>query len=349
MKQTICLRLNEIGIFFLMLFSFQEAAAQYPPQAGMPGSTAIPRQSPRFTGWADHAELQRGWINIADKSLGKVSAGTEAQAIGPADFQVVSLGDSGVITLRFDAPLYNGPGPDFAVFENGFRHPGDSALAFLEFAFVEVSDNGRDFYRFPAYYKGQEEVQIAGAGEFIDARQVHNLAGKYLGGFGTPFDLEDLAHIPGLNLNQITHVRLVDVIGRIDSLGSLDSEGRRINDPYPTDFPVGGFDLDAVGALYQQGRFPSGLSQDLSGQNPLCRAFPNPCRGELILEMDPGQEWEVHCVDPMGRIHRPSLLPLSPGRYLLDLRPWGPGGYLIHFNRQTGESWTEKIIYSSLP
>lgn len=340
---------REMVLLFLLVFPFQAILAQYPPQAGLSGTTAVPRHSPRFTGWADRAQLERGWLNIADKSLGKVSAGEGSLALGPADFQVVSLGDSGVITLEFDAPLYNGPGPDFAVFENGFRDPLDSTRAFLEFAFVEVSDNGRDFYRFPAAYRGDTLTQVAGAGEFLDARHVHNLAGKYIGGYGTPFDLEELDSFSGLNIQHITHIRLVDVIGSLGAQGSRDAQGRKINDPYPTDFPVGGFDLDAVGAFYQQGRFPSGLPAVTGNQRPY-RLYPNPCAGLLFLEGEPGADWLVEGIDPLNRSLGPiPLTALGSGRYQLDLGAGVPGIYHILIRLQSGEQWTEKIIYTSMP
>ena len=35
------------------------------------------------------------------------------------------------------------------------------------------------------------------------------------------------------------------------TLGTRDAEGHLINDPYPTDYETGGFDLDAVGVLNQ--------------------------------------------------------------------------------------------------
>jgi hypothetical protein len=44
-------------------------------------------------------------------------------------------------------------------------------------------------------------------------------------------------------------VRIVDVVGSL-TLGSVDSLGNVVNDPYPTAFASGGFDLDAVGVLH---------------------------------------------------------------------------------------------------
>ena len=76
---------------------------------------------------------------------------------------------------------------------------------------------------------------------------IDGLAGKYRVGFGTPFDLADLRGVdPSLNVDRVTHVRIIDVVG---DGSSLDSQGDPIYDPYPT---VGsaGFDLDGVAALH---------------------------------------------------------------------------------------------------
>ena len=64
-----------------------------------------------------------------------------AEALGKADDAPVSLGDGGYAVVTFDKPITNGPGYDFAVFENGLND------SFLELAFVVVSwtdwwDNG---------------------------------------------------------------------------------------------------------------------------------------------------------------------------------------------------------------
>lgn len=74
--------------------------------------------------------LTRGLQNIADPSLGSATFGAAADAIGsPTEtFGVVSLGDGGSITLTFDAGIGDGPGADFAVFENGFGVAGNTTV-----------------------------------------------------------------------------------------------------------------------------------------------------------------------------------------------------------------------------
>ncbi|MEO6738908.1 MAG: PEP-CTERM sorting domain-containing protein [Chthoniobacteraceae bacterium] len=189
-------------------------------------------------------------MNISNPGLGFASYGSGADALGPSDAEannsltVVSLGDGGRITLTFARPIANGPGADFAVFENGITDN------FLELAFVEVSSDGTNFTRFHAVSLTQTATQVGPFDQSIDPTDLYNLAGKYRVGFGTPFDLAELVGTPGLDINAVTHVRIVDVVGSIDPLyGTRDSLNNLINDPWPTAFDTGGFDLDAVGVL----------------------------------------------------------------------------------------------------
>ena len=266
----------------------------FPPAAGQPGSDAIASTDPRFKGWATSVvNLTRGWDDVADP-FAPVTYGGASSAVGPADllnpqsqpewgtagpFPVVSLGDGGSITLAFATPIADGPGPDFAVFENSLND------SFLELAFVEVSSDGLHFFRFPAVSCTQVDTQIPGEGS-LNPRNLKNLAGKYRGTYGTPFDLAELSSVsPLLNVGAVTRVRVIDVVGSIQSgFASLDSTGRRINDPYPTPYETGGFDLDAVGVLNQtpttfaawvasNAPWPDG--QSLAGSDPDGDGSPN--------------------------------------------------------------------------
>lgn len=221
--------------------------------AGPYTEPGIASTDPNIKGWATGvAQLTRGPIDIADPSGSLASYGIGGDALGPADgtLNVVSLGDGGSITLTFATPIANGPGADLAVFENGFDTGGPF---FAELAYVEVSSNGSDFFRFPSVSLTQTQTQVETFGT-IDPTDVYNLAGKHGVLEGTPFDLQELVGVsPLLNVDAVTHVRIVDVVGRITPIGafapSLDSLGNIINDPYNTPFDVGGFDLDAVAVL----------------------------------------------------------------------------------------------------
>lgn len=243
-------RLKAIAAIVLTLNTAEIAQAEsFDPQVGLPGSLAISRDDSRFVEWASgFSDLVRGPQNIANPGGPTATVGTGAAGLGQANGSVVSLGDGGRISLSFDVPITNGPGADFAVFENGFGL--GAGLAYLELAFVEVSSNGIDFFRFDAVSLTQTSTQIGGFG-VLDASNLNNLAGKHIGGYGTGFDLEELVGVsPLLNVRSVKYVRLIDVIGTINpSLGTRDSRGNLINDPYATPFGSGGFDLDGVGVL----------------------------------------------------------------------------------------------------
>lgn len=252
------MRMPLVLMILVALATSNLLAGPYAPAAGQPGSTAIASSSQLIVDWATGFEnLVRGPIDIANPGGGLATFGTGSEALGFADANathVVSLGDGGQITLTFAHPITDGAGFDFAVFENGF------ADAFLELAFVEVSSNGSDFIRFPAVSLTQNTTQLGSFGA-LDPTNLDNLAGKYRAGFGTPFDLAQVAGLsPLVDVDQIHYVRILDVVGSINPLlGQQDSLGNLVNDPYPTAFASGGFDLDGV-AVMNRVPEPSGIA-----------------------------------------------------------------------------------------
>jgi hypothetical protein len=143
----------------------------------------------------------------------------------------------------------------------------------------------------------QTDQQIDGFGS-LDATKIHNLAGKYRQGYGTPFDLEDLIDSTDIDLNNITHVRIIDVVGSINpAYGTTDSQGNFINDLFPTPFFSGGFDLDAVGVIHEQNEV------GLSAQDELVIAvYPNPSSGVVFIRSE-SEIFQVRLVDASGRVH----------------------------------------------
>jgi hypothetical protein len=233
--------------FAVLLFSTSICFAQFPGAAGTSGSTAIFKDSSIFTNWGITCSVQRGLQQIDDLSLGYVTTGDSSMATGHADgVQVVSLGDGGSAIVGFEKPIKNGPGFDFAVFENGFIDE------FLELAFVEVSSDGVNFFRFKATSNTQTDVQMGPFDYNADATLMNNLAGKYRAMYGTPFDLEEMIGISSLNVDSILYVKVIDVVGSINpTYASYDQNNNIINEHYPTPYPQGGFDLDAVGVIHQ--------------------------------------------------------------------------------------------------
>lgn len=260
-------------VFYQMLTSV--VFGQFPPAAGQPGSTAISNDSSIFVGWATSCEIDRGGFDISNPGLGEVWFGENADATGKAEgnsVDVVSLGDGGSATLFFDTPIINGEGWDFAVFENALND------SFLELAFVEVSSDGINFYRFPSVSMTDSDVQIATFGA-VETTKINNFAGKYRQGFGTPFDLEQLEGIGGLDLNQISWVRIIDVVGSIqDAFATFDSENHKVNDPWPTPFETGGFDLDGVGVIHASS---AGFDEEEISIN----VFPNPFENSFRISL----------------------------------------------------------------
>ena len=245
--------MNKVCVFILLFVNFISFGQTFDAAAGQIGSLAIYKDSSVIVNWATGIQVTRGFLNVANPNLGVVGFGLESDALGIAEgdgTSVVSLGDGGVAVLTFSNRIANLAGPDFAVFENGF------ADDYMEFAHVEVSSDGVNYFRFPSISEIPLAIQTDNF-TFIDCRYVLNLAGKYRQGYGVPFDLEELTGIPNLDVNAITHVKLIDVIGSIDTqFGSMDDSGDLINDPYPTEFDSGGFDLDAVAVINEA---PAGL------------------------------------------------------------------------------------------
>ncbi len=243
---------TKILILFIGFTSLFQAQS-YAPQVGFFGSTALHKDAIDFVDWASNVALTRGAKDIANPANGLVNYGTSSNAIGQADNNIVSLGDGGEAVITFNHPIINGQGADFAIFENGFLEQTGSETAFLEFAFVEVSTDGVEYIRFPSVSETPSNTQISSFG-FINARNIYNLAGKYIVDYGTPFDLDDLTTLISnttVNLNEINYIKLIDVIGTINTtFASYDDNNDIINDPYPTSFNSGGFDLNAIGVIH---------------------------------------------------------------------------------------------------
>lgn len=256
---------------------------------GTDGCNAIAADDNQFVAWATSVVLTRGPQDISNPNSPLASFGDETNAIGPAtpnnSMDAVSLGDGGSALVTFERPIQNGEGPDFAVFEN------DNNGGFLELAFVEVSSDGVHFVRFPATSLTQTETQT-GSFAFTDPTFINNLAGKFQIGYGTPFDLEELADSANLNIDSIVYVRIIDVVGNIDpQYATYDAFGHIVNDPWPTDFASCGFDLTGVGVIHQK---PVGIDNH---EMPQVFAYPNPCNGTLYIINENAERVELYNVN----------------------------------------------------
>ena len=226
---------------------------------------AIASSDSLFVEWANAIDPTRTYF--APHGSTAISD-TGYNCLGDLDSDQITAGDSpGFLTVTFPTGIRNAAGHDFAVFENGFVFPSDPYL-FAELAYVEVSSNGADFARFPSIstnttWQGSFGRSFAG----YDSTNIYNLAGKHAGGYGTPFDLDDLLSddlVTGgaVDLDNIQYVKLVDIPGD----GSfLDSRGNGILDNWLTT-GTGGFDF----------RLPAG-----QGVGVINTAVPEP--GSLVL------------------------------------------------------------------
>ena len=286
--------------------------AQFAPAAGQPGTTAMHADSSAFVAWATDITVERGLMQINNPSLGYASYGPDiTDALGAPDgVSVVSLGDGGSAVLTFGSPICNGEGPDFAVFENGFENAQQSGMYFLELGFVEVSSDGVNFFRFPAITRVQTETQLGGFA-CIDPCQIHNFAGKYAAMYGTPFDLDDVEDNPLLDKNNVTHVKIIDVIGNIDpEYATYDSEDHPVNDP---------FDLDAVGVIHDIEHLAVAENEE-----ERMTIYPNPAHDVMTIETHgrASQQTIIVC-DVTGRVilttteSRINVSGLEPGVYFV--------------------------------
>ena len=141
---------------------------------------------------------------------------------------VVSLGVGGEIVLGFGGKvIVNGEGPDLIVWENAFWLGGNPETPFAELGEVSVSMDGEEWFRFPCDPLREDGYDSGCAGwrpraEF-EVCELLPLDPTMTG--GDPFDLEDLG------LDEVRFVRIRDLA----ESGASNS---------------GGFDLDAVGAVY---------------------------------------------------------------------------------------------------
>lgn len=284
---------------------------------GTDGCNAIAANDNNIVAWATNVVLTRGPQNISNPNSPLASFGDETNAIGPAtpnnSMDAVSLGDGGSALVTFERPIRNGEGPDFAVFEN------DINGGFLELAFVEVSSDGVHFVRFPATSLTQTETQVGTFG-LMDPTFINNLAGKFQIGYGTPFDLEELADSANINIDSIVYVRIIDVVGNIDpQYASYDAFGHIVNDPWPTGFASCGFDLTGVGVIHQK---PVGIE---THEMPQVFAYPNPCTGTLYIINESSERIELYNMN--GKLLE--VLENGDTQVTLNMQSYPAGLYLL--------------------
>lgn len=305
-------------------------APLFSPLGGQAGSTAINKSDVSIVNWAQGCTVTRGPQNISNGASALATYGTDANATGPATgTTLVSLGDGGNAVLTFEHSITNGLGADFAVFENGFTSDN---LLFAELAFVEVSSDGVNFFRFPAISNSSATIQNNST--YTDPQLLYNLAGSAQANYGTPFDLQELEGTVGLDISKITHVKIVDVVGSVDpAYATLDKNGNAVNDPWTTDFPSGGFDLDAVAVIHENSI--TGVISMHDKTNTLS-VYPNPAVDRVNVSfVDQTSEGILQLLDSRGNELAKETIVAGTDKVSLELSTLKQGVYILLYN---GES-----------
>jgi hypothetical protein len=144
-------------------------------------------------------------------------------------FDVLSLGVGGIIVLKSDTPILDGPGVDFIVFENAFYVDGDPKAPFAEPGEVSVSQDGERFFVFPCAKNDRADGYPGCAGVhpvFANSETNHIDPTDPATAGGDDFDLQKLG------LKWARYIRIRD----LSESGSGDSAG---------------FDLDAISIVHQ--------------------------------------------------------------------------------------------------
>lgn len=275
--------------------------AEYPEEPWQPPVRPSQQNyvNPVFLGWADEvhdykptSSVAPGW-RFSGNALGPVT-GLLDDIVSLGDLNNADLNETnpdlkkapGFLIIKFNKPVYDAPGADIVIFENGFiseHETEDGSIigeVFAELAYVEVSSDGDNYVRFPSVSRTPERVGAMGT---IRPENVYNLVGKHINAYGrswgTPFDLADLQGLEGtepgglVDLNNIRFVKIVDIPGRGDFVDSL---GHPIYDAWFT-FGSGGADIEAIGAISH----PHTYADWQRLQNTL-RLDTNPATFELI-------------------------------------------------------------------
>ena len=305
----------------LIVFTSQVLLAQYAPAAGEPNTTAIYMDSSIIVAWATGykdtlfgEDVDDQW-KTPEKALGKAQ-GTSGD--------IVCLGRSGEITFTFDAFIINQEGPDFVTFENGFSD------TFLELGWVEVSQDGINFVRFPNHSLTEEPVDAFGD---VDPTKINGYCSKYKQGYGTPFDLDSV------HLDSIRFVKLIDISGEGNA---YDSDGHIIYDPYKTTGSAG-LDIDAIGVIHA-GVLQENIKEVSKHQ---LRIYPNPAQDILQIEFHTSHIKQLVIYDLSGEMVKEINLEnySALNTYQIQVDDLKNGIYFLRIDAQKYQI-TKKLIIS---
>ncbi|HYB99179.1 MAG TPA: carboxypeptidase-like regulatory domain-containing protein [Candidatus Limnocylindrales bacterium] len=247
------------------------AAALTKPRAGDAWLDRVRAFSPGITAGF-------GADRLPDIVLGR----PEGLGADQGSLDVVSLGKGGSIVVSFDDnAVMDGPGDDLVIFENAFHAGSSEGPLFTEYAFVEVSRDGRNWLRFP--HDPQSGQGLAGQAP-VFAASSNNIDPLSQAAGGDRFD------IGALGIDLVRYVRLTDAGDEVDDYGNHSFPGTK-----------GGFDLDAAAALHSVplGRIAGVVT--MNGQ---------PLPGQVVrLRCDDETHWRRRRTRSDGRYRFARLLP----------------------------------------
>jgi hypothetical protein len=123
-----------------------------------------------------------------------------------------------------------------------------------------------------------------------------------------------------LDINNITHVKIIDVIGNINEpYSSYDSQGNIINDPFPTPFETGGFDLDAIGVIHS--------FVGITKLTTEFKVFPNPASLQATIIFNNYTDKIIQLIDLNGIIVK--QIKTKSNQLELNLLQYAKGIYII--------------------
>jgi hypothetical protein len=203
-------------------------------------------------GTGQNAGQGPAWFPANVLGLPDTSARRTVASVDPGE--ILSLGLGGEIVLRFDsAPIVDGPGVDFTVFENAFVFRiGQRERVYAEPAEVAVSRDGSVFVSFPHDFR-----TLAGCAGVTPTNGDANPLDPTVSG-GDAFDLALIG------VDSVRYVRITDLTAIV-----ADDPTHAYWDP-----TLSGFDLDAVVAIPLELR--GVLAAPLASSRGQLRVVPNP-------------------------------------------------------------------------
>ncbi len=225
--------------------------------------------------------------------------------------ELLSLGSGGWIVLAFqDGGIVDGPGVDFTVFENAF-YVGGGDMVFRETAYVELSDDGVTWLRFPV-----DEGAWSGLAGCTPTDGSADPTNPEASG-GDAFDLAELG------LASAQYLKLIDTDGEVADGGPS-------------------FELDAVAVIHGEDGSDVAPSPP-QPKAPAFTAWPNPFNHSVTFGFTPGRPWRVEVFSLTGR--RVADFSVRGARTTWQPKDLAAGVYLLRAVRGGDVVASRRLVY----